>query len=221
VLVIAALLSWLGWRSSGRLARLGDLLIAVIAVGVFGLAWRRRGRTSEPPAPVVAGNVAAERDAADVDLAARRAKRMAKLAALAEQLSASAPDDAETRALVRERLGSLASAWGGDEGLEAREGLACLSGDFYDELGWLKAAGSAGASGAAIAQLRAELTGLLADLGAELLRREQWDPAVQRAVSVERTTEPLPGPKILRFGRSGLTVDGKLLRKQEVAILQN
>ena len=118
-------------------------------------------------------------------------------------------------------MATLHAAWPAEGESEKLRTFAVFAADFYDELGWLPAESAVECKRQDLSQLRTALSKTLIALGAELIHRPEWDAAVQRAISIERTDEILAAPKILRFGRTGVTLGGELLRKQEVVLLSN
>ena len=118
-------------------------------------------------------------------------------------------------------MGTLRDSWPAEGNSDQVRPFALAAAEFYDELGWLPAESSSGCERQGKAELRTAISKTLTALGVELIHRPEWDATVQRAISIERTAEPLAIPKILRFGRTGLAIAGELLRKQEVVILSN
>ncbi len=123
--------------------------------------------------------------------------------------------------LIEDRMGTLRDSWPAEGKSDQVRPFALAAADFYDELGWLPAEPSPECEPQDKAKLRAAISKTLTALGVEMIHRSEWDATVQRAISIERTAEPLAKPKILRFGRTGLAIKGELLRKQEVILLSN
>jgi hypothetical protein len=123
--------------------------------------------------------------------------------------------------LIEDRMIALQAAWPGEGENAQLQSFAITATDFYDELGWLPTEPAAECEQKDFAELRIALSKALISLGAALIHRPEWDSAVQRAISIERTDAILAAPKILRFGRTGVTLGGALLRKQEVVLLSN
>jgi hypothetical protein len=134
---------------------------------------------------------------------------------------ASNKDKPDSVFLIEDRIAALQAAWPAESDSEKSRSFAITATDFYDELGWLPAESVAECAELNLAKLRAAISKTLVELGAELIHRAEWDPAVQRVISIERTDAILVAPKILRFGRTGVTLGGELLRKQEVVLLSN
>lgn len=123
--------------------------------------------------------------------------------------------------LIEDRMAALNSAWPAEpEGLKV-ELFAITATDFYDELGWIPREAVQEPEWEDLSELRSAILRTLTTLGVALIHRHEWDSSVQRAVSIERTTEILAAPRILRFGRTGVVIAGELIRKQEVVLLSN
>ena len=88
--------------------------------------------------------------------------------------------------------------------------------DFLDELKEADAEASA-AEQTKSASLRASLLAVLSSKGYEPVDSDEWNPDKQRAVSVVRNPDTT-GTKILGKGSTGLSRNGKIIRKQEVKI---
>jgi len=123
--------------------------------------------------------------------------------------------------LIEDRMAALRAAWPPGGETAQLQSFAITAADFYDELGWLPSEAVAECEQEDLTELRSAICKTLISLGAALIHRPEWDSAVQRAISIERAGETLSAPKILRFGRTGITLGGELLRKQEVVLLSN
>jgi hypothetical protein len=123
--------------------------------------------------------------------------------------------------LIQDRMGNLRLNWVRRAESVHLQSFVLAATDFYDELGWLPLTLNSEKEEQDPSPFQTAIAKALHSVGAELIRNTTWDASVQRATSIERTQEILNTPKILRFGRSGITLDGKLLRKQEVALLSN
>ncbi|MBQ9727723.1 MAG: hypothetical protein IJV65_09490 [Kiritimatiellae bacterium] len=88
--------------------------------------------------------------------------------------------------------------------------------DFLDELKEADAEASV-AEQTTSASLRASLLALLSSKGYEPVDSDEWNPDKQRTVSVVRNPD-VAGTKILGRGSTGLSRNGKIIRKQEVKI---
>lgn len=141
--------------------------------------------------------------------------------AISEAWIASSQNNPDLALLIEDRMDTLRDSWPTEDKTDQVRSFALAAADFYDELGWLPAEPSAECATQDKAKLRTAISKTLTALGVELIHRTEWDATVQRAISIERTVEPLATPKILRFGRTGLAIAGELLRKQEVVILSN
>lgn len=134
---------------------------------------------------------------------------------------ASNKDKSDLVFLIQDRMAALHAAWPAGGEIAQLQSFAVTAADFYDELGWLPGEAVAECEQQDLAELRSALSKTLLSLGAALIHRPEWDSAVQRAISIERTPEILAAPKILRFGRTGIKIAGELLRKQEVVLLSS
>ena len=88
--------------------------------------------------------------------------------------------------------------------------------DFLDELKEADAEASA-VEQTKSASLRASLLSVLSYKGYEPVDSDEWNPDKQRAVSVVRNLDAA-GTRILGKGSTGLSRNGKIIRKQEVKI---
>lgn len=130
-------------------------------------------------------------------------------------------DNPDLTFLIKDRIETLSLNWLHRTESVYLESFVLAATDFYDELGWLPPTLNSENEDQDPSPFQTAITKALRSVGAELIRSATWDPSVQRATSIERTQEILNPPKILRFGRSGITLGGKLLRKQEVTLLSN
>ena len=112
---------------------------------------------------------------------------------------------------VKERLDELDPKTNTDE---TKWALGVV--DFLDELKEADAEASV-AEQTTSASLRASLLALLSSKGYEPVDSDEWNPNKQRAVSVVRNPD-VAGTKILGRGSTGLSRNGKIIRKQEVKI---
>ena len=88
--------------------------------------------------------------------------------------------------------------------------------DFLDEL---KEAGLTATEQERVASraLADQLLALLTEKGFTLLDSDEWNPDKQRAVAVVRKPDAT-GTKIMGKGSTGLSRNGRIIRKQEVKI---
>lgn len=118
--------------------------------------------------------------------------------------------------LIRDRISSLSPFWknGSSKG---KPQWVCDAVDFYDEL--LSLAQNADSKDmTALSLLQETLLQAFKAMGIELFRESSWNPEIQRAISVEKTLPPHASPIIKEQGASGIRLDGRLLRKQEVIL---
>ncbi len=118
---------------------------------------------------------------------------------------------ADLKGLVCSRLADMDMEQPGSEAW----GLAAV--DFFDELSLL-AEGCEAADADVVLSLQKALPGLLALHGCKLLDESEWNPQVQRATSIDRCLSEGERPRLVRKFSSGLMVEGKLIRKQEVKL---
>ena len=112
---------------------------------------------------------------------------------------------------VKERLDELDPKTNADE---TKWALGVV--DFLDELKETDDAASSFEQTAS-ASLRASLLSVLSSKGYEPVDSDEWNPDKQRAVSVVRNSAAT-GTIILGKGSTGLSRNGKIIRKQEVKI---
>ncbi len=134
---------------------------------------------------------------------------------------ASNKDKPDLVLLIEDRMAALRATWPAGCEKALLQSFAVTAADFYDELGWLPNEAVAECDQRDLSEMRSAITKTLLALGCALIHQPEWDSTVQRAISIERTAEVLAAPKILRFGRTGVTIAGELLRKQEVVLLSN
>ena len=89
--------------------------------------------------------------------------------------------------------------------------------DFLDELQIMKNSYTA-KDIMAVDYIRNIILAKLTALETELIDSDEWNPALQRAISVTKDAA-IVQEKILRKRSSGIIVSGKLIRKQEVVLL--
>lgn len=94
---------------------------------------------------------------------------------------------------------------------------ACEAVDFYDELASVKEI-ALEEDLPGLDSLGNELERVFRGMGVEILRSSSWNPEMQRAVAVEKTLETHTAPVVKEQGASGVRVDGRLVRKQEVVL---
>lgn len=118
---------------------------------------------------------------------------------------------ADWSAFVKDRLNELDPSANQDE---TKWALGVV--DFLDELKEADAESSA-AEQTESASLRVSLLDILASQGYAQVDSDEWNPDRQRAVAVVRKPDAT-GTKVLGKGSSGLSRNGKIIRKQEVKI---
>lgn len=69
-------------------------------------------------------------------------------------------------------------------------------------------------------ELRALIKRLLSEMQVALIDEDEWNPARQRAIAVQKGTPPAAALSIKAKGSSGIEIQGRLLRKQEVTLIQ-
>ena len=126
-------------------------------------------------------------------------------------ISAGADVSQEWSEFVNERLKELKSSQAADESK-----LALGIVDFMDEIKESEA-GASSAERDLSASLRHELLDILSSRGFEIIDSEVWNPDLQRAVATVRKPDATE-TVILDKGSSGLSRNGKIIRKQEVKI---
>ena len=117
----------------------------------------------------------------------------------------------EWREFVSERLVELNPQQNMDEVIWA---LGVV--DFLDELKESEVEASSGEQDISVSLCR-ELLNVLSSKGFAVVDSETWNPDLQRAVVVVRKSDATE-TKILGKGSTGLSRDGKIIRKQEVKI---
>lgn len=118
--------------------------------------------------------------------------------------------------LIRDRISPLETLWqnGSSKG---KIKWACNAVDFYDELLLLEKSADV-QDITALSSLKDNMTQAFKSMGIELLRASSWNPETQRAISVEKILPPGASPVIREQGASGIRLDGRLIRKQEVLL---
>lgn len=71
-----------------------------------------------------------------------------------------------------------------------------------------------------LAIFKAEIKAYLIKHGCVLLNSDTWNPDIQRAVKITRTETAAEEPTITAKYATGLSVNGQLIRKQEVELLK-
>ena len=117
----------------------------------------------------------------------------------------------EWREFVTERLEELRPQRDIDE---SKWALGIV--DFLDELKESESEASS-AEKSLSTSLQRELLGILSTRGFAIVDSETWNPDLQRAVAVVRNPDAIK-TKILKKGSTGLSRNGKIIRKQEVKI---
>ena len=94
---------------------------------------------------------------------------------------------------------------------------ACDAVDFYDELLLLEKSEDV-QDRTALSSLKDKMSQSFKAMGIELLRESFWNPEIQCAISVEKILPPGSSPVIREQGISGIRMDNRLIRKQEVIL---
>ncbi len=141
---------------------------------------------------------------------------------IAEDWIKSSSGNIEEHALLEDRMEVLRESFPANQNERNRvEEFALAAVGLYDELEWMKQSATDPGSIAKLSRLREAIAETLTLCEVELIECSEWNPALQRPVAVEHTTDTMPSPRIIRFGQTGLRVSGVLLRKQEVVLLSN
>ncbi len=125
---------------------------------------------------------------------------------LAEQLN-----DENLRELVKDRLNDLQE----EETRTQAWALALV--DLLDELKLMRPSYSE-CDAKVVSRLAQEFERLLQGEGFTRIDLDEWNPALQRAIRVERTLPEGAPAAIISKGASGLIIGGRLIRKQEVIL---
>ncbi len=88
--------------------------------------------------------------------------------------------------------------------------------DLIDEIDALPASSKSGSEALSLVRSRLEDRLHLSD--AEIIRDEAWTPERQRAVEAEDGALDTGSPRISKSHASGLSVAGRIVRKQEVTL---